>query len=450
VSHAAPTPATSFSANRGVDSVCCDSWEDIVDDESDLTINPMSGESERHEKDGYFDPWAGAKPMLPSADCFCGDPWQHYIKPVPPPSCLPLPRAPDFLPAQDGDDNSLRTIAIMQELIDKQNHTIATLTAQIESTSFRFSAEVTHDDSENIANRVAALEINLKQLGASLGKAVQTSIDSRLPSASVGGESKEHGIDDACFYSMLRPHLQDCILPAIDSAVHQGTMMAVNSTNDLIRKYDKIVQRRFAEIQQAFRVGKASPPLVESCASLGDAMADCCVTSSADMSRGRHHDRCSIPQFLEMSRAVKERIPHIREPMQRPLSLRDATTRELVHLIHKERQEWGRVRNLGPYTIQQAVCLHLATRTEYTESRMIELEEVAKLEDSVVQRQTLSCSADFCEKGMFRPSAATGGEDCSLQRACLGVPQHVQSSTHMNTDTFEERFAEPEYPAVLR
>ena len=63
--------------------------------------------------------------------------------------------------------------------------------------------------------------------------------------------------------------------------------------------------------------------------------------------------------------------------------LRDATDSEFINLVHCRRLERGKLRNFGPYTRQQAICLHFATCCDIRESRMAELGEIAKLEDSL-------------------------------------------------------------------
>ena len=80
-----------------------------------------------------------------------------------------------------------------------------------------------------------------------------------------------------------------------------------------------------------------------------------------------------------MVELVKNRLLLIKESPSQPLCLTDASDVELVHLIHNLRQRWGRLRNIGPYTIQHSVCLHMVSG-HYPENR-----EVAKSEDAVLR-----------------------------------------------------------------
>ena len=112
-----------------------------------------------------------------------------------------------------------------------------------------------------------------------------------------------------------------------------------------------------------------------------------CGADACNAHKARRKSTCTMSQFLEMSKNAKERIPHVRQLAQSALCLRDATTVELVHLIHCRRHEWGKCRNLGPYTLQQAACLHIASDNNYNEmkeTRKIELEEAAKREDELM------------------------------------------------------------------
>ena len=74
--------------------------------------------------------------------------------------------------------------------------------------------------------------------------AVQAAIDKRLPKAC----SSEACIliEEAHFSSMLRPHLLDCIFPAITRALEE----MVKSSNNVIRDYAKIIQRQLDELRQ--------------------------------------------------------------------------------------------------------------------------------------------------------------------------------------------------------
>ena len=110
------------------------------------------------------------------------DPWQHYMKPVAPPESLLRSSADAFQPSED----AAKTIQLMQELINRQNDTIAALTVQIDSLSGEGRASAFGGaGSQCLEARVSALAVDIQQLGASLGPTVQRSLDARLGDAGV-------------------------------------------------------------------------------------------------------------------------------------------------------------------------------------------------------------------------------------------------------------------------
>jgi len=131
--------------------------------------------------------------------------------------------------------------------------------------------------------------------------------------------------------------------------------------------------------------------------------------SSGDVGRKRTH-MCTMTEFLEMSRLAKIRVPLLQQDHKPLLCLRDATDIEMVHLIHAHRQECGRSLQLGPFTVQQAVCLHIATIGSYSEARMIELEEVAKREDALASEVEVK-SRDRCSSSNGDASLSTVSGD---------------------------------------
>ena len=106
--------------------------------------------------------------------------------------------------------------------------------------------------------------------------------------------------------------------------------------------------------------------------------------------------RCSMSEFLVMSQNAKRHIPHLQAPPAPMLCIRDATILELIYLIHGQQQKLGAKRNLGPYTLQQAVCLHFASRCDVSDSKLCELEDKARIEDvrlASISRTLISSSS---------------------------------------------------------
>ena len=99
------------------------------------------------------------------------------------------------------------------------------------------------------------------------------------------------------------------------------------------------------------------------------------------------------------------------------LCIRDATDTELVRLIHPDRQSWGTKRNLGPFTMQQAICLYLAARVDYSETRMKELEDIARQED-FASFQRHGCNVPFSTL-----TASSGAHNLSRP----SITQHFQA-----------------------
>jgi hypothetical protein len=287
---------------------------------------------------------------------------------------------------------------LMQDLIDRQNNTIAVFTAQIEAQlaqqKYDQGSGACHNSRSSpwgtFEGRMASLEKDLHKLSESLGTAVQESIDKRLAVASIGDEAK--------FYAMLQPHLEGCVFPAIQQSIQEGLVQVVRSSSELLRGYDKIIQRQLAEIRGQILV--PPPPRVELHSEIDfPTPLDACREPDDESEVGSdivpspmvetqvqqitiRKDRCSISEFLQMAHMTKVRLPHRQQATRPPLSIRDATDLELIHIIHCDRMAWGEARILGPYTLQQAICLHIASRGDLSEQRAIELEELAKQEDS--------------------------------------------------------------------
>ena len=105
------------------------------------------------------------------------------------------------------------------------------------------------------------------------------------------------------------------------------------------------------------------------------------VAASISSSRKKLYIEPSCHEFLCMAAAAKARLPPIDQPAVLRLSLWDATPLELVYLIHEQRQKYGAEHSLGPYTLQQAACLHFASRLDISDLMVRELEETARIED---------------------------------------------------------------------
>ena len=93
---------------------------------------------------------------------------------------------------------------------------------------------------------------------------------------------------------------------------------------------------------------------------------------------------------------------------------------ERILIIHDMRQKYADERGLGTLTLQQAVCLHMAPRSELTEAQIIELEDAARHEDD-----RLACL----------PDARTGDGKCAslsspLRVGALPDPIHNESLPH--------------------
>ena len=82
-----------------------------------------------------------------------------------------------------------------------------------------------------------------------------------------------------------------------------------------------------------------------------------------------------------MSAVAKAHLPPIRHSASAILCIGDATPMERIHIIHDVRQKFADKRGLGTFTLQQAVGLHLASRSDFTNAQMIELEDTARHED---------------------------------------------------------------------
>ena len=96
------------------------------------------------------------------------------------------------------------------------------------------------------------------------------------------------------------------------------------------------------------------------------------------------HDICTMEEFMLMSSDAKRRLPHLQPPQPRVLCIRNASDVELVHLVHLERKTKAMSLGFGnALTCHQAICLYLAaSHRDLSQSRIAELEEIAKLEDT--------------------------------------------------------------------
>ena len=54
---------------------------------------------------------------------------------------------------------------------------------------------------------------------------------------------------------------------------------------------------------------------------------------------------------------------------------------ERIHIIYDLRQKFADKWGMGAFTLQQAVCLHIASGSDFTSAQMIELEDTARHED---------------------------------------------------------------------
>ena len=260
------------SANSGGDRHCCDSWEDFLDDADEVSDDRSRKSSSHGDVLAAFDPWFGSSlpppPVVPDAfDCCDADPWNKYMKPVPPPSFDLRSAATEFKPNDSGRDTLLHTIHLMQALIDRQNDTIAAMSSQLES--FAGTSKLYVDrcisgresslmdfahastDAATLRNRISKVEDGLTSLSMSLKECVQASIDRRLTIAGTGGALPETPtMDEGEFYRLLRPHLDDCIFPAISDSVQKGFVSVLDGTNETIRKYDAILQKQIVQLTQ--------------------------------------------------------------------------------------------------------------------------------------------------------------------------------------------------------
>ena len=427
--YAVPDPGTAkadaisgFSAKFGGSRICRDSWEDLADDSSDVSDKIV-------DVFANFDPWAKAVLFASEAVSPHEEAWNQYIKPPPPPDNLMRVSAPAFFPDSCSNYDrvpDLRTMKLMQDLIDRQNDTIAVLTEQIDAQLAQQKYDQRGVDfgsspGGTFEGRMATVEKTLHELSKSLGTAVQESIDKRLAIASFG--------DEVHFHAMLRPHLEACVFPAIQQSIQEGLVQVVRSSDELFRGYDKIIQRQLAEIRGQIHL--PPPPKVEfqpeteflsrlsACREPpeGSALGSDCVSSPMRENQiqqdATREDRCSISEFLRMAHRTQIRLPHRQQAPRLPFSIRGATDFELIHIIHCERKAWGQARNLGPYTLQQAICLHIASCGDLSEQRAIELEELAKQED-------------------FSMSSDSSRNHTSHNGACLSSASVVPMSTCKN------------------
>ena len=125
---------------------------------------------------------------------------------------------------------------------------------------------------------------------------------------------------------------------------------------------------------------------------------------------------------------------HIQERVPRSLCLRDATPVEWVHLIHLHRQEWGKRRMLGPYSIQHAVCLHMACKGNYNDSQMHAFEEIAKSEDATALLSISSSEAPTSSQPHLRSHSVV---DRASHPDMLS--SHTQLHKHIHCDAFVAR-----------
>ena len=130
-------PQSSIPSIGGGDtlSAACLSWADASEEIDDDLCLPKSSDSEI----GACDPWANAAFPPPLTKVTFCDPWQRYLKPIPAPPSSMRPSALKFCPSEThvfpgaspplfgGSYNDAR-----DELITRQNETIALLCSQLE------------------------------------------------------------------------------------------------------------------------------------------------------------------------------------------------------------------------------------------------------------------------------------------------------------------------------
>jgi hypothetical protein len=129
-------------------------------------------------------------------------------------------------------------------------------------------------------------------------------------------------------------------------------------------------------------------------------------------------DRCSMSDFLVMSCSTRNRLPHLQAQLQPLLAIKDANDLELIACVREQRASRNALHGLAPLNCQMAMCIYMSSReislerSTYLEdlakfldanglchmareSRMAELEELAKREDFLMrmgsESQPLHC-----------------------------------------------------------
>ena len=323
------------------------------------------------------DPWAGA--VLPEIQK-CGkvsDAWKHYLPSVPPPLSPPLdPRASPFEPhcvaapasPLSGDHVAASTISLMQQLIDCQNHTIAVLTHDVDllraerSSLVAPSADSPPYVTHSHIQRLNRIELSVTDLAKSMGATVQDSINSRL-------ESQELQLE-VQVQKLVYEHMKELVMPL----VHDHCTRIATNLSEHLETMDAKFKKGIRFLLQELDALKLCPPRVDGAPAGEQPIID---HTKSGLSRNP-----SCAEFLEMAALSKLRLPPLQTRPGPLLSLRDATDVELVQLIHRQRQAWAGPHLPGPFTMQQSICLHLASRGDYSATRMNELEEIAKFLDA--------------------------------------------------------------------
>ena len=122
-----------------------------------------------------------------------------------------------------------------------------------------------------------------------------------------------------------------------------------------------------------------------------------------------------------MSAVAKAHLPPIRHSAPAILCIRDATLMERIHIIHDLRQKYADKRGLGTFTLQHAVCLHLASRSDFTNAQMIELEDAARHEDDRLACLPKARASDAKCASLSPPPSAGVAPDLSHNES---LPHH--------------------------
>jgi hypothetical protein len=231
---------------------------------------------------------------------------------------------------------------------------------------------------------------NIRKLGESLGHAVEESVAKRLPALlerafldrAVASPSISLHEVELQVHKTVGQNFKELIMPL----VHEHCVNVASHISGLLDPMDSKINKGLRFLLQEIDELKACPQRVGFCDHGG--FSSPLRSLSRESPQTHKHANVVVSagptctEFLKMAASTRLRLPHIPEVVSQPLCLRDATPDEWVHLIHLRRQEWGRHHMLGPYSVQQAVCLHMACKGGYSDTQMQALEEIAKAEDA--------------------------------------------------------------------